>query len=151
MFWGVWRGEDLSVGPFDYTIDIAIALVWLVALILVAWKNQRRWAKPVVVGFSIPVSLVVGLYSGHQESRQAFNDCVENGETVRAALGEYYDENGRYPENLKSLKMVDLPGSRLLRGSILRYTVAGEGYELFFGDWLVSHAATESYPFTAHK
>jgi hypothetical protein len=151
IFLGVWRGEDISVGPFDYIIDLAMGLVWFVASTSVAWRNKRIRAKVALVGIAVPVALIVGLYVGQRESTQAFNECVQKGEPVRAALGAYYSEKGRYPEGLTSLQMEDLPGDRLLRGNILQYTSAGEGYELFFGDWLVSHTATESSPFTAQK
>ena len=151
IFWGVWRGEDSYAGPFDYTIDIVIAQVCFFASILVAWKARRIRAKAAVFGIVIPVALAVGLYSGHQDSQRAFNECVQRGETVRVALGEYFSDNGRYPQALDSLQMEDSPGGRFLRGSILRYKVTGEGYQLSFGDWLVTHVATDSLPFTAYK
>jgi hypothetical protein len=107
--------------------------------------------QSVLMAIVIPASLAGGHYIGHQESSAAFNDCVHRGETVRVALAEFFDEHGNYPDNLGSLQVPDLPGGRLLRGQVLGYRTMDDGYELFFGDWLVSHYATESSAFTAHK
>jgi hypothetical protein len=65
-------------------------------------------------------------------------------------LAEYYSKNKHYPENLKQLNST-IPGTRILRPTILNYKKTQDGYDLSFQDWLVEFKATQSVPFMAHK
>lgn len=94
--------------------------------------------------------LAVGWVAGGQSSQRAYDECMARGEEVRSALAEFRAHAGGYPRSLDEIPR-RLPCRRVLRGSLLKYELTGSGYALSFGDWLVSHSATESEGFMAHK
>jgi hypothetical protein len=148
---GVWLGEDPGWPPGSGLLLLASSVVWLLLGWLLTRLASRVWYVGLVVGVACAGMFGAGLLLGDQESTRALNDCIDRGETVRAALSDYHRQHGRYPDELAELGMSDLPGNLLLRGNILRYRSTGTGYRLEFGDWLVTHEATESSPFAAHK
>ena len=148
---GIWRGEDLSAGPFDWLSEAALGVAWLAFFLVLARRNASLRLKLAILAVLGPGVLAVGLYAGNQSARSAYNECVQEGELVRKALYAYYEEHNSYPEDLDSLSMEKLPGRRILRGNVLWYKASASGYVLSFSDWLVSHEATESSSFMAHK
>jgi hypothetical protein len=148
---GIWRGEDLSADPLDWLSDAAFGVAWFALWLFVAWRKPGSRMKFAILAVFGPCVLAIGLYAGNQSARSAYNECVREGELVRKALSGFYKEHQFYPEDLDSLGMEKVPGGRVLRESVLWYVTSKSGYDLSFSDWLVSHEATESSPFKAHK
>ncbi len=144
---GIWIGEDNSE-PISAVLFIALFGGGLIAYILTPLKSARgRLISMAAAG----LVLFGGWIFGRNSAGAAFNDCVANGKSVRAALADYQVKNGTFPLHLDRLELAGLPGDRLLRASLLIYRRTPEGYELSFSDWLVTHRATETDAFTAWK
>ena len=141
----------MSAGPFDWLSDAVFGVVWVGIWLVVMWRRPGSRIKLATVAVVVPCVMAIGLYIGNQGATNAYNECVRDGELVREALSGYYKEHQFYPEDLDTLGMEKLPGRRVLHGSVLQYETTNSGYDLSFSDWLVSHVATESSPFTAYK
>ena len=122
----------------------SVAIVLGVALVPV---SQSRRFIAVAVSMAL---LASGLYIGARSASIALNECVASGETVRIHLAAFYQTHGVYPDRLDQIPQT-IPGRRFLRGSLLRYQKTAEGYDISFGDWLVSHHGSAAQPFLAHK
>ena len=143
---GIWSGEDLSTLLGLSNGALAMMGICLVSAILIPRGVLQRCLFPIgVVGL-----LVAGHQIGSHSSKTAFNECFRSGESVRKDLAGYRSRTGAFPETLEAMGK-PLPGGRLLRGSLLEYHREGDGYELSFGDHWVSHRATSSSAFHAHK
>lgn len=143
---GFWLGEHRS--EWLPTRDL---LFWLLSPAIAAgmvWRARRAWMLAAAIGAAL--AFAVGWIAGGGDAHQAFNDCVDRGEQVREALSRYQAVHGRYPAALDELDE-KLPGKLWLPPHLLHYTGSTTGYTLYFGDGLVSHHATESEAFTAHK
>jgi hypothetical protein len=76
---------------------------------------------------------------------------VTDGESVRESLARYHAHTGEFPPRLSALGS-HLPGQLTLPPGKLHYQrTAKGGYVLDFGDWLVTHRASETEPFFAVK
>lgn len=141
---GFWFGEaSVSPGLAELLAALAFAAAGF-ALHRGPWLRRALAAAATVGVFAI------ALVAGGESSRRAYNECVARGEEVRSALAEFRSRTGRYPQSLDEIPH-QLACRRMLRGSILKYEMTKSGYHLRFGDWLVSHSATESEGFTPHK
>lgn len=142
---GFWFGEGGS--PPWAVVPIVSAVVAALAVAIVV--PGKFWVKSVggVVSFSV---CAAALFLGWLSFTQAFGECVEKGEDVRAQLSEYHKKENQFPERLGQLEGSRLCG-RVLRPTVLEYERTKNGYVLSFKDWLVEHKATESEPFMAHK
>jgi hypothetical protein len=143
---GIWNGEDLSslLGLSFGTLAMA-AICFGCAVVIPRGLLQR-----ILFPLGVVAVLVAGHMIGSHYVKIAFNGCVDSGETVRKNLAEYRNRTGAFPETLEAMRK-QLPGRRLLRGSLLEYHRDGDGYELSFRDHWVSHRATHSDPFEARK
>jgi len=143
---GIWNGEDLAsfLGLGSGTLIMA-AICFLCAVVIPRGLLQR-----ILFPLGVVAMLVAGHMIGSHYSTIAFNECVDSGETVRKDLADYRDRTGAFPATLAAMEK-PLPGHRLLRGSLLEYRQKGDGYELSFRDYLVSHHATSSDSFEARK
>lgn len=142
---GFWLGES-GAPPWAAT-PIATAL--LGASLVTVVMPGRQLTKP-VIGIGLLVLYAVAFWLGSLSFNQAYNECVEKGEAVRAQLSEYHKRKNQFPERLSQLEGLGL--CRLvIRSSVLRYERTKDGYALSFKDWLVEHSATEAQPFQAHK
>ena len=142
---GFWLGGDLR--PLPGPADLAVALlVTLVAGSLVASGLAAR------AGAGLLALLVfAGAWlGGAHEARVAFNGCVARCEEVRERLEGHRSTAGTYPDDLSELGG-NLPGDRMLRGSLLHYARQGTGYVLEFSDSFVVHTATDSEGCFARK
>ena len=144
--WGIWCGGDLSKFLGISLVGLIGALGLLVISTLILKTKMGRLS--LLIGTIAAISSGVVLGSGYASS--AFNECVSQGEVVRKELARYKAQTGRYPDDLSELEM-DLPGKRLLRGSILEYRRTDKGYVIQFQDWLITHVADESSEFYAQK
>lgn len=147
--YAVWWGEaglGLRVLAYVFLLGTVVCLVLFFVL-------QHFWPK-LLQNSLLAMALFVcwcGAYLlGNNNFGEAYNDCVSQGESVRAALQSYHQAHLTYPANLSALN-IDLPGARVLRPNIMKYQTTKAGYNLSFDDLMVEHTATESDPFQAHK
>lgn len=147
MLAALWLGEHPGGFPVSGK-EITAALVAPPMLIVLLWRGGRAKAIAAAAGALLLFGVV--WFAGRAEANRAFNECVEQGESVRVALANHKARRGVYPATLGELDM-RLPGRLLLPPHLLRYAPTPAGYRLEFSDFLVSHAATESEPFAAHK
>lgn len=147
MLAALWLGEHRS-GFLLSGKEIVAALVVPAMLIVLLWRGGRAKAIAAAAGALLLFGIV--WFAGRAEANRAYNDCVEQGEFVRVALANHKARHGVYPATLAGLDTV-LPGRLLLPPHLLRYAPTPAGYRLEFSDFLVSHAATESEQFRAHK
>lgn len=142
---GVWFGEAGTGISGAQSALITALVIACVAAAIPARLMLRMLAVVVVL-----VASALGWWCGDREETAAFNECVAHGEEVRVSLSLYRRAIGRYPTSLSELG-TPVPCRRLLRGTLLQYEPSAEGYSLWFRDWLVTHEATESHGFGAHK
>ena len=141
----VWIGEAESGLPS--VLEIAVPVVGACTVAIVTAHTRARRA---LVGVLTFVTLITSILLGRHEGAMAFNDCVANAESVRPLLRDYKRRHGEFPGSLSKLGAA-LPCQRLLRGTLLAYEPSGDGYDLYFGDWLVTHSASDSHGFGARK
>ncbi|MGD2111859.1 MAG: hypothetical protein PVI50_00625 [Gammaproteobacteria bacterium] len=111
-------------------------------------KSKRRNHTP---SFKAKLSLYVTAFpAGGDAFKRAFDECLDSGEAVRDRLGICRHTNGRYTDRLDRLAGNGLC-SRILRPSLLDYETTRAKDVLSYGTWLVTHTATGSEPFLAHK
>jgi hypothetical protein len=143
---GIWCGEDLKTF-LGISVSAAIAAG---VLLLLGLALYRKVMQKFLMTIAVITLLVAGYFFGMQQAQAAFNDGVVSGELMRVVLLDYRSRHGVFPEELDELD--DSPvRKRLLRGSVMDYRRTESGYELSFGDWMISHHATESLPFHATK
>ncbi len=142
---GYWFGGDPR--PLPGVADLAF--VFLIALVVGAIPGRRFVARTCASLFVLVV-FVGSWVAGTHEASVAFNECVAECEAVRDRLDQYRATSGAYPESLAELGP-PLPGARILRGPLLDYSRRGAGYVLEFGDWMVTHTASDSEPCFARK
>lgn len=145
-----WIGEDgnhLNLMPLGAVIGgAAIAAIFLP-------KKSKGIRKILISCCAIigAVFVVIACWAvGSSISRRAFNDCIDNADTVVQQLKEFKTKSGEFPTTLAELPC-DLPGNRLLRPNILFYKRTDKGFVLEFSDWLVSHSTNESGQWTVTK
>ena len=143
----LWMGEHHTAFVIRDD-DARAALLPSIVILFLLWRAGRMMAIGAAVG--IYLLFLVVWFTGSSEANVAFNDCVDNGESVRMELAKYKSLHGRYPETLDQLD-THLPGRLLLPPHLLRYERTSSGYRLGFSDFLVSHSSTESEEFMAHK
>ncbi|GJJ04168.1 hypothetical protein RugamoR64_47060 [Duganella rhizosphaerae] len=141
-----WLGEhNTDLLPVHHLLAAVPAAVILPFLL---WRRSRlagMLASPAIIAAAVAVWM-----GGAAEGARAFNECVVHGEEVRVLLTQYRAAHGRYPARLSELH-ARLPGELFFPPHVLHYELTASGYRLGFGDWLVSHEATESDAFMAHK
>lgn len=142
---GLWLGEG-GLRPWD----TALLGAGVAGGLMVAVAAPGHMRGKVLLGASSLVVLFATWYVGSHSLAQAFNECVDGGEDIRALLRQYRAERGEYPVNLDALA-TSIPCGRITRPSVLVYERTAVGYRLSFADWLATHTATESEPFIAHK
>jgi hypothetical protein len=148
---GWWLGEDISmlVGNALTLVLLLILSIALTVATFLALGFERGRAG--IAGIGAVITLALGFWGGSEVSQRAFNECLVGGESVRERLDEYKVRHGFYPKALSELPG-RIPCQRTLRGSLLEYSLHGkDGYKLRFGDWLVTHEATDKDAFLAVK
>ena len=116
---------------------------------LIACYLFGAWWQRVLAGLLFAACGLVAQQLGSNEQARAFNQCVEQAETVRLALADYHQARGYFPAALEDLPM-ELPCKPRFGSTLLRYTQTQVGYQLSFGSF-VTHSASESDEFSAHK
>lgn len=143
---GVWLGEaSTGFGPDLMTLVIGAGVAVLPLLI----HPPARWLRPVAAVFAFVVFWTAWIM-GRGEASAAYNNAVRHGEDVRRMLADHRERTGSYPPRLGELDG-ELPGNRLLRGTVWRYERTADGYGLQVSDWLVTHRATHDAAFRATK
>lgn len=142
---GYWLGEE---GAF--LLRLPVIAFGIASFAIPLFLRVYGWPQRII--FALAALSIYGsaFYSGTLSFRFAYNECIEEGESVRAALASYASENKHYPRSLNLLAGT-LPCQRIVRPNILTYTVNDSGYSLSFQDWLSGFAATESAQFAARK
>jgi hypothetical protein len=118
--------------------------------ILISYLASNKWKYRIPICIIFIVLYSAAFYTGILSFTRSFNVCIDDAEGIREILSDYKAKNGSFPETLHELN-IELPCSRVLRGSILQYERTETGYRIWFNDWLVEHLGTESEPFIAHK
>ena len=150
-----WYGES-NREPFGgvYLVMIYAMPMLLILMFVLHAIIKQKWFIHFFVGFAFFMVLAVAFSYGASSAKNAFNDCVENGEKVRLALQDFYAKNKVYPKTLAELNIA-LPGNLFLHSNLLRYELQNEttkvGYLLRFDDSFINFKATESQPFEANK
>ena len=134
-----------QLGDFLITIPSIVLLAVLLACLVTAGLWRRLLAALLLGGIGLSAWQL-----GGSEAARAFNECVASGEEVRQTLADYRAAHGRYPAELAQA-LPDLPCRPRFANTLLHYTASADTYTLYFGDALVSHQASESSEFTAHK
>lgn len=142
---GFWFGEGTSL--LQSALPIAVGLFGSSTIAYIAPEKPRF---KVLGGFVLLAVYAVAFILGSHSFTRAFNECVERGDEVRVQLSEYRQKNGQFPDRLSLLEGDGLCGC-ITRSTLLKYERTTDGYILIFKDWLVTHTATESDPFFAHK
>jgi hypothetical protein len=93
----------------------------------------------------------VGWHLGGRDLEAALTDAARNAEVVRAALEEHRRTTGAYPESLRDLDGVEIPGKQLLRGTVLRYIRTRDGYVLWFDDSGRRFSATHEHELSLER
>jgi len=145
VVFGFWLGEG---GSPPWAI-VPVVSAFVAAFAVAALVHGKLWVKS-IGAIAVFALYAVALFLGWISFTDAFRECVEKGEEVRAQLREYHQKEGQFPERLSQLKGFQLC-DRILRPTLLEYEKTKSGYVLSFHDWLVEHKATESEPFMAHK
>jgi hypothetical protein len=141
---GFWLGE---AGGLPGIADLLAVLAFTAFSFAL---HRGFWLRGAVATAAVLGVFMASWAAGSRSSQLAYNECIDRGEEVRRALAEFRSRTGGYPPSLDELRH-QLPCRRVLRGSVLGYKVTESGYDLRFGDRLISHSANESEGFTAHK
>jgi hypothetical protein len=147
---GVWYGEKPSGFGGSYMV---LFLSWPFIIALMFGLNliiHQKWFVHFFVGLAFLILLLVSFSIGQSKYHDAFNDCVDNGEKVRAALQTFYQKNKVYPKSLAELNTT-LPGNLIFHPNLLQYETTKQGYLLRFDDNFIAFEATESKAFEANK
>jgi hypothetical protein len=139
---GLWMGEH-GASPLA-----AAGLGFLLAFGSAALLRRLGTAASMVATFVTAAIFTLVWLAGAREATLALNECIDQGEAVRESLGRYHARTGEYPRRLSDLGS-HIPGGMTLAPGRLHYRVVAKGYVLEFGDWLVTHRASESEPFLA--
>lgn len=147
LFSGYWLGEHRQ--SFLPLSEILFASILLVS---VSWQFKlKRWPTFLVIAMCLLTTFSFSWYLGSKILQFTFNDCLHNGEEIRSKLAGFYQKNRFYPNTLEQLNAKYLPCQRVFPPQLLVYETTPSGYNLSFGDSIVTHMATEKSGFEAHK
>ena len=102
-------------------------------------------------GAMLLLPLISGFVAGRYEGTTAFQESVDRAEVVQAALAAHHASTGTYPDRLEDLENaeeLELPGRRLIRGRVLRYSRTPTGYRLSVERWSLRFQGNEQMPFS---
>ena len=119
-----WLGEA-GHGPFQihpYIIGIA-------GLGVISSLASKNLGYRTATGLIFIVLYLAAFYTGSLSFDHAFDICIDDAEEIREDLVRYKARNGNFPESLEELN-IELPCSRIWRGSILQYTRTETGYQI---------------------
>lgn len=149
LTFGVWFGEHpvwlwMAVMLFIVAVSEptglggigvgAVACLLLFALLfLLHWilgKIPPRDRRLVRMGATLLVlaAFVGGIWLGYLEAVREYARCKAGGTEIRSALEAYEQGHGRYPERLTDVDPRALPGSLLMRTTMLQYQRTDDGY-----------------------
>jgi hypothetical protein len=140
---GLWFGGDTGRKLSLWAVASLAACVMAGDLL---GPPDRRQAR-LIAALAVALVFAGGWYLATMELERSFEECVERGEHVRQALEEYRRDHGSYPASLDEMPGVEIPGGRLLRPGLMRYTVSDEGYSLWFADSTARLSATDQRGF----
>lgn len=143
---GFWLGEGMV--PLA-SIPGTIALLTVVfGAGLLAPSPRKREKYYVLLAATL---LFVGAWAtGHHLARQGLADCLAQEKTLQAALEQYRNSHGVYPQQLHQLD-IQLPGGLRLHSPLLHYQSSGDDYRLSFQKDHLQFEATRHTPFIAHR
>ena len=142
---GCWFGEGSRVLWSPLLLGAAFGF----ALVPVAATSEPR-GRRAVASTVIFAAFWLGWTLGTQEFSLAYNEAIAAGPEVQRLLAAHRVRTGSYPASLDELAG-DVPGTRLLRGPVWKYTRTSEGYSLEVSDWLVTHRGTHDSEWRAWK
>ena len=153
----VWLALPLLIplgyqsGVTDGGIDDLLTRSAGIAVIgaLIAYYLSGAWWLRMLAGVLFTAIGLIAQQVGSDANARAFNQCIEQAETVRQALADFHQTRGHFPAALEDLPM-DLPCTPWFGSTLLRYTETHTGYHLSFGTF-ITHSASENEAFSAHK
>ena len=138
LLFGLALGERGELGVVQYAFLIGVPAA---AVILATFARQAR----IEVLFA-GAAMFVGVALGQQSFRSAFEECIQRGPEVHAAIRRHTARHGEFPPDLRTLA-IDLPCACILRDSILHYAHNERSYRLWFTNDRVTHSATDKAGF----
>jgi hypothetical protein len=135
---GFWFRGGLAQAMTLWAVAALAVCVLLSDLLGSPESRTKRMAAAGLAG----VLFATGWYFGGRELETATAECAQRVEEVRDALEDHRRVVGQFPESLDELEGIDLPGRRVLRGSLLQYARTSDGYLLWFRDGRFRFTAT---------
>jgi len=80
-----------------------------------------------------PLVVLGTTFGGFESYLRATDDAVRRSEQLQHSLEAVQTSSGRYPASLESLPADDVPGKRLLHGTVITYSTDGTRY--WFSFW----------------
>ena len=112
FLFGIALGERGELGFVQHVFAVVIP----VATVVLAWFSRGARFPVALTG----AAMLAGLLIGQASFRRAFDDCVETGPGVRAAIEQYRAQHDGYPARLEEI-YEDVPCGCVLRRTILHY------------------------------
>lgn len=146
-------GQRTELGVVGLILFPIVGLVSVLGAygILSERRGNQRAVPWIAVSGCLAAAFVVGLWLGMTDFNRAYNECVQEGESVRQALADYRSRFGSFPPSLDQLHMVRPPGRLFLGGSILLFQATPAAYSLSFTDGAVRWSSNEKTPMEAVK
>jgi hypothetical protein len=138
----LWWASNILDGRFLLSVPIVV--------ILIVYLTPANNGIKALAGMIMLLTYLTCSQTGAGSYHEAYNECVQKGEEVRAQLSKFYEINQQYPEQLNQIASFNAC-KPILHSSILNYQKTASGYTLSFDDGFVEHRATESAEFMAHK
>ena len=132
FLFGVALGERGELGAVQYVFAAVIP----VATIVLAWLSRDARLDVALTG----LAMLGGLFLGQRAFQGAFESCLTEGQSVRAALVQYREKTEDYPSRLDDLE-IDLPCDCILRDTILHYLSNDRAFRL----WITNDKSTVTF------
>lgn len=108
-----------------------LSAVFLVGIVLIFTLPGKMKLAGLVFGFLVPLALIVVTAFAKNVDMQALPE--ERAQRISGALDLYYQENGRYPQDLRQLQpryLLSMPEPGIIFGQDWCYEGGDEGYAL---------------------
>lgn len=132
FLFGLALGERGELGLVQNVFTAVIP----VTTIVLAWISRGARLDVAFTG----AAMLAGLLLGQQAFRRAFDECVDEGPRVRAAIAQYRAEHDEYPARLENLG-IELPCGCILRDTILHYLSNDRAFRL----WITNETSTVTF------
>ena len=125
FLFGLALGERGELGFVQHVFAIVIPM----ATIILGWFSRGARFEVGLTG----ALMLGGLFLGERSFRQAHEECLVEGDRVRAAIVAYHAEHDGYPARLEDLPG-ELPCDCILRDTILHYLSNDRAFRLWISN-----------------